>query len=74
MQETLTRQKMSDRIGGLCATRQPEAHFVGVQLDGGWIGKRVVGAESVDKTTVTRCPRVSYNDTVKWPFLGSHTF
>src|SRR5215813_2608679 len=74
MQQTLTRQQMSDRIGRLGATRQPEAHFLRVQLDVCWIGQRIVRAERVDKTTVARSPRVSHDDTVERPFLGSHTF
>src|SRR5207248_4559504 len=74
MQQTLTRQQMSDRIGRLCATPQPEAHFLGVQLDSGWIGQRIVRAERVDKTTVARGSRVSHDNTVERPFLGSHAF
>src|SRR6266446_3860334 len=74
MQKTRTRQQMSDRIGRLGTTRQPEAHLLGVQLDVGWIRQRIVRAECVDKTTVARGPRISHNDTIKRPFLGSHTF
>src|SRR6266571_8581051 len=74
MQQTRTRQQMSDRIGRLGTTRQPEAHLLGVQLDVGWIRQRIVRAECVDKTTVARGPRVSHNDTVERPFLGSHAF
>src|SRR5262249_45136534 len=72
MEETLACQQMSDRIGGLCAARQPQAHLVGVQPGFGRIGKRVVGPEGIDKTTVAWGTRIRHDDTIEWPFLCSH--
>ena len=72
-EDTLIAEDATDGVAGLSTILDPFDGAVEVEVDGGGVGQRIVGAKLLDKSSISRCTTIRNNDVVERLILFTMT-